>query len=49
MAFGEVVVNRDLMAGVEQFFRADRADVTRAAGDKNVHAIGLCIGKQKFK
>ena len=38
MAFREVVINRDLMAGVEQFFRANRADITGAAGDKNVHA-----------
>jgi hypothetical protein len=39
MAFGEVIVNRDLVSGVEEFLRADGADVTRAAGDENIHAI----------
>jgi hypothetical protein len=37
MAFGEVVVNGDLMAGVEKFFGANGADVSRAASDENVH------------
>ena len=36
MAFGEVVIDRDGMSGVQQFFGADGADVTRAAGDKNI-------------
>ena len=51
MAFGEVVINRDLMAGVEQFFRANGTDVAGAAGDKNVHAKtmeGAC-GSSKSK
>jgi hypothetical protein len=38
MAFAEIVINRDLMAGVEQFFRADGTNIAGAAGDKNVHA-----------
>jgi hypothetical protein len=38
MAFREVVINRDLMAGVEQFFRANGTDITGTAGDKDVHA-----------
>ena len=41
MAFGEIVINRDLMPRVEQFFRANRADVARAAGDKYIHADSL--------
>jgi hypothetical protein len=28
------------MAGVEQFLNANRADVTRAAGDKYIHVPG---------
>jgi hypothetical protein len=38
MAFAEIVINRDLMAGVEQLFRANRTNIAGAAGDKNVHA-----------
>jgi hypothetical protein len=38
MAFREVVINRDLMSGVEQFFRADGTNITGTAGDKNIHA-----------
>ena len=37
VAFGEVVVNRDLVPRVEQFFRANGPDITGAAGDENVH------------
>ena len=38
MAFREVVINRYLMSGVEEFFRANGSDITGAAGDKNIHA-----------
>ena len=38
MTFGEIVIDRDLVPGVEQFFGADGTDVAGAAGDKNVHA-----------
>ena len=51
MAFGEIVINRDRMAGTKQFFRANGADVTRAAGDEDVHALtmkGACRSA-KFK
>jgi hypothetical protein len=51
MAFGEIVINRDRMAGTKQFFRANGANVTRAAGDKDVHALtmkGACRSA-KFK
>jgi len=34
MAFAEIIINRDLMAGVEQLFRADGTNITGAAGDK---------------
>jgi hypothetical protein len=39
MAFGKVVINRDGVSGIEQFLGANRADVARAAGDKNVHGV----------
>jgi hypothetical protein len=38
MAFAKIVINRDLMAGIEQLFRADGTNIAGAAGDKNVHA-----------
>jgi hypothetical protein len=41
VAFREVVINRDLMAGVEEFFRANRTDMTGAAGDKNIHTASV--------
>ena len=37
VALGEVVENGDLMAGVEEFLRANTADVACAAGNENVH------------
>ena len=37
MAFGQIIINRDGVTRVEQFFRANRADISRAAGDKNIH------------
>jgi hypothetical protein len=51
MAFGQIVIDRDLMPGVEQFFRANRADVARTAGDKDVHAgsVEKNCARQKFK
>ena len=51
MAFGEIVIDCDLMAGVQQFFRANGADITGAAGDEDIHALtmkGACCGA-KFK
>jgi hypothetical protein len=39
MTFSQVVINRDLMTRIEEFFGADRTDITSAAGDKNVHAL----------
>jgi hypothetical protein len=42
MAFGEVIIDRDVMIGVEQFFRANRPDVARAARDKYFHAVKIC-------
>jgi hypothetical protein len=38
MAFGEIVIDRDVVSGVEQFLRANGPDVSGATGDKNVHA-----------
>jgi hypothetical protein len=29
------------VAGIQQFLRADRTDVARAAGDKNVHGASV--------
>jgi hypothetical protein len=46
VAFGEIVIDRDLMSGIEQFFRANGADVTRAAGDQNVH-VKTMEGKRR--
>jgi hypothetical protein len=41
MAFREVVENRDRVAGIEQFFRANGTNVARTASDKNIHADSL--------
>jgi hypothetical protein len=49
MSLGEIVVNGDLMSGVEQFFRADRTDVARAAGDKNIHAMSMKTKRRRSK
>ena len=37
MSFRKVVIDRDLMPGIEKFLRANGADITGAAGDKDVH------------
>ncbi len=37
MAFGEVVIDGDFVARVQQFLDANRADVTSAAGNKDIH------------
>ena len=39
VAFGQIVVNRDGVTGVEEFLDANRADVTRAARDEDVHSM----------
>jgi hypothetical protein len=41
MAFCEIVIDRDLMSRVEQFLGANRANISGAAGDKNVHANSI--------
>jgi hypothetical protein len=41
MAFGEIIENRDLMAGIKEFFDADRTDVACAARDENVHCHSI--------
>jgi hypothetical protein len=38
VAFGEIVIDRDSMSGIEQFFRANGSNITGTAGDKDVHA-----------
>ena len=43
MTFGEIIINRDLMAGVEEFFHADGTDITGTAGDKDVHGDSVEI------
>ena len=45
MALGQIVKNRDIVARVEQFLHADRADITRAASDKYIHARQFMPGK----
>ena len=40
MPLRQIVVNGHAMSGADQFFNADRSDVTRASGDKDVHAPG---------
>jgi hypothetical protein len=37
MAFAQIVKDRDFVAFIQQLFRANTADVTRAAGDENSH------------
>src|SRR5437764_10047162 len=37
MSFREIVINGHFVPAIEQFLRADRADVTGPAGDENVH------------
>ena len=38
MAVGEVVVDKNLVAGAQQFGANYTADVSRASGDQNSHA-----------
>src|SRR5437660_12351491 len=38
MPLAQIIINGHFMAGIEQFFRANRSDVSSPAGDKNVHA-----------
>src|SRR5438445_5417180 len=38
MPLAQIIINGHFMAGIEQFFRANRSDVSRSAGDKDVHA-----------
>src|SRR5437660_10056910 len=44
MPFGKIIINGDLMAGVEQFLGANRSDVSRAARDKHIHGRKLEAG-----
>ena len=37
MPLGKIVVNADFMSGVEEFLHADRANISRSAGDKHIH------------
>ena len=37
MALGEIIENGDAMAGVEQLFDADAANIAGTAGDEDVH------------
>ena len=37
VALGQVVIDGDLVPGIEQFFGANRTDIPGAAGDKNIH------------
>ena len=41
VAFREIVIDRNLMPGIEQLFRANRPDITGAAGDKDVHKASV--------
>ncbi len=41
MAFSKIIVNRYRMSGIEQFFRANGADVTRTSGNQNIHRLNL--------
>ncbi|MPN23825.1 hypothetical protein SDC9_171218 [bioreactor metagenome] len=45
MAFGQIVVNGNLMACVKQFLGAYRTYVARSAGNKNVHKARNLIGQ----
>src|SRR5881397_827492 len=40
MAFAQIVKDRDFVAFIEQLFRANAADVTRAANKENFHPPG---------
>ena len=40
VALGQVVEDRDLVAGLEQLLHANAADVAGAAGDEYFHGIG---------
>src|SRR6266446_2162200 len=42
MAFAQIVKDRDFVAFIQQLFRANTADVTRAAGDENSHGREKC-------
>src|SRR6185436_14620979 len=44
MAFGEVVKDRDGVAGVDQLFDADAADVAGTAGDEDFHGTHSLAG-----
>src|SRR5438093_12341204 len=40
MAFAQIIKDRDFVAFIEQLFRANAADVTRAANKENFHPPG---------
>jgi hypothetical protein len=37
MTLGKIVVNRHVVTGIQEFFDTNRADVTRAARNENIH------------
>src|SRR5438874_585330 len=42
MAFAQIIKDRDFVAFIQQLFRANTADVTRAASEENFHGRGKC-------
>src|SRR5213594_1379869 len=42
MTFAQIIKDRDFVAFIEQLFRANAADVTRAANKENFHPPGNC-------
>src|SRR6266478_3268106 len=42
MPFAQIIKNRDFVAFIQELFRGNTADVTRAAGDENSHGRGKC-------
>ena len=43
MSFDQIIVDGHLMTGIQEFLRANRADVTGAASDENIHTPSLKI------
>jgi hypothetical protein len=42
MAFAQIIKDRDFVAFIQQLFRANAANVTRAANEENFHPPGKC-------
>src|SRR5438552_3426569 len=49
MAFAQIIKDRDFVAFIEQLFRANAADVTRAANEENFHPPGKCGPPRRVK